>query len=375
MTIVIPWLQYCRQDRAGLTLAGEWRAHQQQRVSPDERLLMDAYDSAWLSLWEVQEVEPGTGSRLTDVLTREERFVHDVSSASTLQRFDTVLAIVLTCDGISFFGGIHALSLPPRWAEDTARAARRLCRVRTRAVATEKLQDPELQRELILLWNDAVERMLDQPPPVMQNTDGDPLVLTRDDFELLAPRAELAERLESLPGVQEADQEGRDTVFVVTKAGNTMHRSWDSTIIGRIVLSETRLTLETNSTRRADALRAAVERHLPALVRFRLRREDNTEQLLAAARTSGASQRERAPEPLPPEAEAALRQFREQYMSDWLDDAIPALDGLTPREAARQPRMRSKLALLLKEIEQTEQRLPPAQRIDLRSLRDTLGLS
>ena len=71
----------------------------------------------------------------------------------------------------------------------------------------------------------------------------------------------------------------------------------------------------------------------------------------------------------------ALRQFREQHMRDWLDDAIPALDGLTPREAARLPRARPKLVLLLKEMEQSEERLLAEQRIDLRWVREALAIS
>ncbi|MGQ0814826.1 MAG: hypothetical protein ACT4O1_10225, partial [Gemmatimonadota bacterium] len=340
----------------------------------DDRLLLQAYDAAWVSLWEVAEVTSGTGSRLIDVLTREERFVHDMRTSNTLQRFDTILAIVLTCDGISFFGGVHAQPLSPRYAEAVTRDARRICRVRTRAVAREKLRDPDTQLDLLELWSAAVQRMLHQPPPTLQNTDGDPFVLTRDDFALLGPRDEVARQLASLPGVQEPEAEGDDTIFVVTKAGNAVHRSWDNTVIGRIVLSETRLSAETNSARRADALRFAIESQLQDLVRFRLRKEENTAQLLAAARASAGTRKQRPDEAVPPEAVDAVRQFREQHLKDWLDDHIPALDGLTPRQASQLPRARPKLEMLLKELEQSEARLPDDQRVDLRWLREALGL-
>jgi hypothetical protein len=153
-----------------------------------------------------------------------------------------------------------------------------------------------------------------------------------------------------------------------------MHRSWDNTIVGRIVLSAKRLTVEANSTRRADALRSMVETHLHGMLRFRLRKEENTGQLIAAARAQGrAGRREPVGEQPPPEAFLALRQFREQHMMAWLDEPIPALGGLTPREAARSPRSRSQLEALLKEFEQHEARLPEEQRIDLRPVRSALG--
>lgn len=375
MPFVVPWLLYFQPDPDGLTLAREWMSRELPRIAGDDALLLDAYDAAWVSIWEVAEVEAGVGSRLTDVLTREQRFVHDVRSSSTLRRFDTVLAIVVTCGDVSFFGGVHAQPLPPRSADLVAREARRICRVRTRPVPLKKLRAPEMQLELLALWCVVVDEMLDQPPPFMQNTDGDPFVLTKDDFSLLASSRQIAQRLASFPGVQPPETEGADTVFVVTKAGNAVHKSWDNTVIGRLLVSDTRMTLETNSTRRADALRSAVEGHLRGLVRFRLRKEENTTQLVAEARAAGGARTERAEEPLPPEAVAALRQFRERHLRDWLDTAIPALEGFTPREAARLPRSRPKLELLLKEFEQIEARQPARQRLDLRWLRDALGFS
>ncbi len=373
--LVIPWLLHFMVNvQSGLTLADEWRL-QARAVSADEELLLDAYDAAWVSLWEVAEVEPGVGSRVTDVLTTEERFVLDVSSSRTLRRFDTLLAIVLTCDRVSFLGGAHAQPLTPRYAEFVSREARRLCRVRTRPAPLVKLRDPDMQLDLLALWNLAAENMRTQPPRFLQNTDGDPLVLTKDDFALLAPREEIVRRLATLSGAQGPEQEEDSLVFAITHAGNAMHKSWDNTVVGRIVISAKRLTVETNSIRRADALRSQVEAHMHGVVQFRLRTEENTAQLVAAARESGAPRSEREHQHAPPEATEALRQFREQHMKGWLDEAIPALGGLTPREAAQSRHARPKLELLLKDFDQSEALLPEEQRIDLGGLRAALGFS
>jgi hypothetical protein len=373
MSLVIPWLTHCRRNARGESLADVWRRRQQPRLTSDEVLLLEAYERAWVSVWEVREVQPGLGSRVHDLLTREERFIHDVSSSLAMQRLDAVLAIVLTFDGLSFFGGINAQPLPPRFADAVAREARRLCRVRTRPVAPAKLRAPDLQLRLMALWAAVTDELLQQPVPVLQNTDGDPLVLTSDDFELLAPRAVVAERLATLEGTQ-PEQEGDEAVFVVTKAGNEMHRSWDSTVVGRIVLSGKRLTVETNSTRRADALRTAVGTHLNDLARFRLRKEENTAQLTESIRESGTRPAEQPGEPIPPEALAAFREFREEHLRSWMDDSIPALGGLTPRQAAAVPKARHALDILLKEMEQMEATMPPEQRIDVGWVREALGV-
>jgi hypothetical protein len=375
MQIAIPWVMFCMPTAAdGLTLAELWRREQAGRLTPDFRLLLDAHAATWLSAWEVTDVERGVGSSLVDLLTGEERFVHDASSTAMLQRHDVLLAFVLDCGDVSFFGGVHAQPLPPREADLFVREARRICRVRTRPVSVDKLRDVDVQLDLISLWNLQVDAMLRQPPPVMHNTDGDPFVMTTDDFELLAPRDEVARRLESIEGSQGPDQDGGDTVFTITKPGNAKHREWDNTVTGRIVLMATRLRTETNSTRRADALRASVETHLGRAVRFRLRTEANTKDLIEQARASAAAAPRSVKDPMPPETVAAMRAYRERHMTAWLDDSIPALGGLTPREAARLPRARSKLEVLLKEMERSEARLSVDEQIDVQRLRAALGL-
>jgi SEC-C motif len=372
MQIAIPWMLFSMPTTPeGLTLAELWRRENPKRVSPDRRAVLDAYATRWLSVWEVTDVERGVGSSLVDLLTHEKRFAYDASSSQMLRPRDALLAFVVDCGDVSFFGGVHGQPLPPREADQVRREARRLCGVRTRPVPADKLRDRQMQLDLIALWNTQVEEMQRRPPPVMHNTDGDLFVLTTDDFDLLAPRDHVARRLETLEGVEGSEPDEGDVVFTITKPGNAKHRDWDNTVVGRIVVTPSRLHVETNSTRRADGLRAAVEVHLAGMVRFRLRSESNTEALLAQARAAGPP----APrEASPPEAVAAMRTFRERHMTAWLDDAIPALGGLTPREASRLPKARPQLEILLKEFERSEARLPADERIDIERLRAALSL-
>ena len=390
LPIVIPWLLHLRADDSGTTLEDQWAREPQTRLSADDAALMAAYGETWVSIWEVAAVEPGTGVQLADALTGETRFVHDVSSAASLRPFDSILAMVLTCDGVSFFGGAHGRALPPVNAEVAVREAKRLCRVRTRRVPPERLRSQGMQMALFALWSAVVEQMMNRPAPVLSNTDGDPMQITSDDYALVASRDVVARALASVPGADADEPDGGSTVFTVTKPGNAVNRSWDNTIIARIVLSAARLTVETNSVRRADAMRAEIEARLAGLVRFRLRKEENTAQLMAAAMEGAAKQRganergakaraaarpARRGERIDPVALAAMREFRERHMRAWIDDSIPALGGLTPRAAARSARERPRLEALLKEIVQREAEYPEDQRIDLEWIWEELGLS
>ncbi|MGH7625740.1 MAG: hypothetical protein ACREOJ_10520 [Gemmatimonadaceae bacterium] len=132
---LIPWMEHCWVGTTGLTLAQEWQRHERESMSDDDQIILDAYEKAWVSLWEVNAVRPGTGLRLVDLLTGEERFMRDICdsrdmrSAEPLQLFDSVLAIVIDCGGMSLFGGVHGQALSPCWAKFATDEARSMFRV------------------------------------------------------------------------------------------------------------------------------------------------------------------------------------------------------------------------------------------------------
>ena len=219
-SLAIPWALYLRRVDGAPTLAEEWAAEHGRRATDAQRTVLRAYSNAWLSIWKVTRVERGVGAALTDQLTREERFAYDKSASGMLTLHDALLAIIIDCDGVSFFGGVHPQPLPPQYAQSVLRDARRLCRVRTRAVDPERLHDNDVQLDLVDSWNITVDAMLGAPPPTLTNTDGDLFALTTDDFELTAPRDAVVDRLASMAGASEPDAgEWRH--------GDRLHQVWE----------------------------------------------------------------------------------------------------------------------------------------------------
>jgi hypothetical protein len=75
----------------------------------------------------------------------------------------------------------------------------------------------------------------------------------------------------------------------------------------------------------------------------------------------------------PPEALELVRRMKEEHYRRWLDEALPALGGLTPRAAARKKGAPvEKLRLLLVELEHAEACLPERERFDVGVLRREL---
>jgi hypothetical protein len=364
-----PWSVYCFLVE-GRPIVDWYLAARDTQLPPEQRAWLESQRRAWLGIWEVVSVEPGRSVSVRDLLSGEARCVHEISGSKMLKARDTLLGRVIDCAGACVFAGIHPRVLPPMEADEVARAARRKLKTKG-AIAVEQLRDEALGRHVIKRWERAVADMDSRAatPPELHNTDGDPLLMTTDHFAFaVGRRAEVEAGLAALDGVAPPHEEVEAPGFTFLRAGNAMHKSWESTVVGRALVGEGKLRLETNSLRRADDLRQRVEAQLGELVRHRAR--EHSDVMSTKARPASGAPR---PSGLPPEEEARLlREYKQQHYADWLDHAIPALGGKTPRQAARTKTGRAKVDLLLREIENHEARLPDGARFDFSRLRAEL---
>lgn len=106
-----------------------------------------------------------------------------------------------------------------------------------------------------------------------------------------------------------------------------------------------------NSRRRATRLRREIAKRLAGRVRLDKTEILSVESMLEEARQSASAGDAPSEPELPPEAAAMLQQLQDEHWVSWLDQDIPALGGLTPREAARSAAGRERLQALLAEFE------------------------
>lgn len=355
------------------SLGAHFRSHEGTRLSSALRELLDAHVAAWISLWTVEGVEPGIGLTLRDRLTQELRFVHERLGSETAATGTTLLARVLDVQGLSILAGVHPQPVENDLAFALVTAAKRRGRVRTRPVPRERLRDPAFERWLIAEWRALVAAR--RLPPRVHNTDGDPLEPTVDHFEFPeAQRDMIVARLAALPMAEDPEDEDAEVLVHFTRPGNARSRAMENTVIGLARIGHGRMRLETNSERRADMLRALVERAARPHLRHRLRESEDLDQAMRAAAERTAHRglpREASP---PEEALAALRDYKVRYYRGWLDEPIPALRGRTPREAARSRELREQLDDLLRRLERGEAGLPIEERFDVGMLRRELGM-
>lgn len=192
----------------GTTVAEAYLAAFGKRCSSEERRWLQAQGRAWLSVWEVDAVEPGSSLNLHDLLTGERRFVRESKASEVLDLRDAILARIVDHDGLSLLCSVHPSVLPPLDAADVVDCARgRLGRKRA---TVDRLRTADLGRALLSYWREAVmeRRSRRSQPREVRNRDGDPLLQTMDRFDFEAEETEEIRRLiGTLEGAREEEVE------------------------------------------------------------------------------------------------------------------------------------------------------------------------
>lgn len=166
--IAIPWLVY-HCEVGGRTVLEWFLADQAARLSPAQREWLAAQQAAWLSVWEVVEVDPGERLLLYDLLTGETREVHDRTASLSVTSGQAILARVVEIESGPFLGGLHQLPLAGPAAAEVVRRLRGRLRLR-REVPRERLRGDAITAYLIKRWEEAVAAAVSgwsagTPPP------------------------------------------------------------------------------------------------------------------------------------------------------------------------------------------------------------------
>jgi hypothetical protein len=366
-----PWSVYVYRVQGKAVV--EWYLDEHSsRLSEAERDWLAAQRESWLSIWEVTAVGPGANITLQDFLSGETRRVRDASASENLVRHDAILARVVDHDDRPLLCGVHPRPLPPIDAAEVVRLARKRLR-RKRTVPVERLREEKFGRAIIRHWDKAVAAVdaRSAKPLELHNTDGDPVLLTIDHFEV-APgtRVAVETALGGMEGTQPPESDEGPPVWVFMRTGARPGAAGDgSAVVGHAELSRSTLKLSTNSRERADALRARIEAACGDRLRHRGREHaDPLSDKMLAAR---GDLRDELPSP---EEEAAMLFFKQRHYSRWPDEALPALGGRTPREAVRSAEGRSAVDALLKQMENMDERFAGAEAFDFAPIRRELGL-
>lgn len=306
----------------------------------DERLLAEQWLLIERSVFEVETVQRGAGLTVRELRTGDVHQVRERTASRRLKAGDLVCARVVPAGNtMQIFGGIEPVGLHQRdeliGLLDSEPSAIELVGFLTRRFA----------------------------PPALTNTEGDPLVFCDATLRVSGPAALTAALDETYDRADDTDTP--EWIEHVTTHGIERIRA-------TLRLKGTELSVHANSEARfdrvLDTLRA-LDPTITVITEDRQPARDGREAAELSARTPhlGAGPLD----PADPDVRAALEQFVREYEEKWLDEPIPALAGLTPRQAANDPTRRGDLVRLLDSFPEQEGN-PGAMDID--RLRAALGL-
>lgn len=336
------WLYFDAPLESGGTIAASFLRRRAGSLHPRAEDYVRLMSRTHLRLYQVREARPGEGLLLRDLWTNDDTFIVERSGSRQVVVWDTLVARVHAhADGTHQLEG-SSLLLPPGAASPITKALQTEYR---RVQRTEpdlpverffKMVAPVIHQE----WYDLVAMA---QLPEMRTTEGDALTTSTLVFDV--PRAG-----EALVTVLAApDFEPGDIGSAVW-----LDRSLEQTrLLGDVHVDKGTLTLQTISRERAARGRARLEELLGPL---RLMREEHREANVRGGVGDAApdtGQRDEIDLSAAPELAAYL----DDLDRAWLDLEIPALDGATPRAAAKNRRLRPRLVELLITIENTQARL------------------
>ncbi len=306
----------------------------------DERDLARSWVGSRLVLWEVVALDPGSTVTLRDTGTGDRLLVTERSASRTLRQGGYLLARVVAA------GSHHQIVGLPLTLE-----------LRHRESIIELLDgDPDVEN--LAAWLGAAFA-----PPRLTNREGEDTVLCR---AILRPRTtswnEVSRVLDKLYGDA---HDGRWTETTTIEG--------ESIVRGFLRRDDDDLVVETNSIERFDCLlttlRDTLAGDLEVVEEERSSLDEEVDRHRETGKPPGTAERSA----VPPEIARAVESLIRQKEDVWLDESIPALGGLTPRQAVSDPTRREDLVSLLDEFERSGD--GGMVTFDVARLKERLGLS
>jgi len=209
--------------------------------------------------------------------------------------------------------------------------------------------------------------------PILCTTDGEKVRFSEVIFKIV-DKDRVKDKLSGLKGIEYDD--GNDC-WIWSKKGNRRMKSWKNTILGWMHIKGERIVCTVNSLERALKLKNKLSMRLGKAVCFEgIDSKDHAAMPKPSQEEMRKFSEEQRRINADPEIRKALiHQQEEYYLKGWITSKIPALDGRTPRQAAKTKEGRLQLEVLINRMEGMEMTKPDHMpKMDMNFLRSTLGL-
>jgi hypothetical protein len=379
------------------TVAELFLHHHGNSINSAEHSLLHAANRCPYTLCEVVEVKSGIGITLFDLLRRIRYEVVERTGSHIVRRGEIIYCATTNDNGFRSNIATGPYALRPTAKREVLDLRKWILeQIDNLEITTQHLH--EFEYDIRVLYLDLLKGMF--TPPTLVNTDGDPMLPQKLYFDIKSADKAFHALKDLEEGRDENDLLKDSTVKngLVTRAEiawlggsyEARKRLAGPVLLGLLKIDEKRLLIEVNSTRRAELIRNLVEERLGEAGTYKTTLiepiESQVQEMwrtasVAGPESSSTGQSHSSETGLislhdaPPELRAMMEETARQHWESWFDLPIPALDDMTPRDAAKTEEGRDMLeSLLLLYENQAEVSADELFKPDVLALRRRLGM-
>lgn len=376
--------------KSGMTIVEEFYQERKQELSQEEHSLLKYEMVSYLSVYEVISVTPEVGLKLKDLLTGEEMDVLEVKGSLTMVKWDIIFARVIRMRAVNKFSGIITL-IPIRGKGNVLSSIKNAWEKFKKE--TGKLDWSHFAKSNAQIIHHFIEAQ-SLKEPIFVTEEHHKIFSSKAVFDVKnfdTTRYRLSKEFDF---IIDEEIEGKKVQFTWLKRGKSkdweMGKTSDSSMVlksemvrgkgelrwtslGTVTLTPKRLELWCISKERLDRGKGRLKEILGDDLQHRIDTyEDMVKKAMERSGRTLSGEKDEMPEKFLPFFEKTM----EEFVTKWVDEKIPVLDGNTPREAVKTPEGREKVEDLLKDWENMEERRKRDGEpyIDINILRQMLNL-
>jgi hypothetical protein len=313
-----------------------------RNLSHSEHKVLTMMKHSIISLYEVQEVFPGKGLLLKDLLLGGEYDVREKAATENLNKWDIFATRLLHVDGAYIMSGaVYPYHLKRK--EDI------LDDIHTE-FEDYRIDYPEAAMDDFLkensenfnfYWYDIIQNPV---PMNLATTTGEPFLLSKAVFEIKDKPAAMS----GLQKIKGFERDGDGFVWLDKRS-----KEGSATVLGNVEIKSSKLLLLCNSKKRLEKGKKLIIKNVPdALVH----KADTFQDPMEAVKSLKDKPPEKHEDKIPMEVQQQLyTQFMQKHCEKWFKEKIPVLDGRTPLQAVRTEEGKRKVIELLKLFENREE--------------------
>jgi hypothetical protein len=315
------------------------------QLSTLEREILQSYARSVLSVYEVQKVDPGKGIEIRDIFADRVCTIADSNAAKTLCKWDLLYGGLIEIRGYQILGGMPLTVIPQK--------LRRFIEQNLLEIYHEERENyrnfrdylKRASAEICALVENAV-RSVDRPESPA-DPEADKYSLTSILFRVVDYEAFL-KTIEKSPVFTALDMRKPGTAIPAKVLRfYWLHKEGTKGSVknapGILFLKRDSLVAQCSSVKRAEALRAILEKMFSSAIAYRTTVHKSVEKRTETAASGGSS--------VPLESGVIGRDTITRQFDNWIDEKIPSIGNITPREAVKTPDGKRRLIELLKEFE------------------------